>query len=163
MNKDLKFYLEKESTEDLFYNFKHDGLLNFEKKLISGVILFERKYSTHKLRKEKSKIINEIDSTIAIYNNKETLVDKKKKSMNRNILWSILGLPVSLLPIGLDYINGTGFIGKSILISSLIYLFFIALNVINYNKRIQKYIRESEEDAQLLKGRLKLIDSYWAF
>lgn len=163
MNKELKFYLKKETTEELFYNFKHDGLLNFEKKLMSGAILFERKYSTHKLRKEKSKIINDIKSTIATYNNKETLVEKKKKSMNRNILWGILGLPVSLLPVGLDYIYGTSFSGKSILFSSLIYLFFVLLNVLNYNKRIQKYIKDSEEDSQLLKSRLQLIENYWDF
>jgi len=86
MNQELFNHLNKESTEKLFYNFKHDGLLDFEKKIISGKILYLRNYNLLKLKEEKSLIVESIKSLIRGYISYSAIAYEKKRIVIKSIL-----------------------------------------------------------------------------
>ena len=59
--KEVKKYLELETSDNLFYFFKSNGILDFNKKIIAGIILYERDYDTQILHSEKLKIKESIE------------------------------------------------------------------------------------------------------
>ncbi|OYT16219.1 MAG: hypothetical protein B7C24_08920 [Bacteroidetes bacterium 4572_77] len=164
MNKELLKSLEQKSTEDLFFLFKHDGAINFEKKIMAGIILKEKGYDKVLLSQEKKAIIETITNRLKISENKDYLEKKNKKKAKRKIFIG-LGYLSFFTIIGMkDYLlneENLDWIYLSIMI--IIGLFFITYQTIIYNKTVNNLIDADNENNELLRFRLKLIEKEWRF
>jgi len=167
MDSDLKKYLEKEPSEELFYFFKHDGSLNFEKKIVSGVILSERRYDKRKMKSEKAIIRNSIVNSIVNYEHSPQLVSKLKAKLKMSIVYGILiSLIVYLLPYGFSYVKGESITlsnNYTLLVTGIAFFSFILYQIITYNRRINNLVKQSSEDCELQKSRLEILDNMWHF
>lgn len=167
MNTLLKETLKKEPSEELFYFFKHDGSLNFEKKIVSGIILHERKYNKRKLKSEKTIIRDSIVRSIKDYKNSPQLIKKLKNKVRRNIIFGII---ITTLINSMSFIiDNTRFKSISLtdnytwLITILGLLAFIIYSIATYNKKVNEAINTSKEDYKLMVNRLEIIDKRWDF
>ncbi|MBI9033898.1 MAG: hypothetical protein JEZ03_05445 [Bacteroidales bacterium] len=164
MNKELIKSLEAETSEKLFYYFKHDGAINFEKKIIAGRILNEREYDKTILSQEKSNIANSITNSLKINEDLDYLTKKSKKQSNRNIAMG-LGYLSFFLILGMkDYwFNKEDIDWLYLLIMISLGLTFIVYKIVTYKKTLNDFIREDVENNELLRFRLKLIETEWDF
>ena len=163
MNQELYNHLYNEPLVELFYNFKHDGLLNFEKKIISGKILHEKKFNRTSLRKEKNLIVNEIESLISEYSNSSNLENKKKKEALKSIFFTFLGAITSVVfllmtdnqsfknPNWIFFIT----IGFNILL--------VLISIIRYNRDVRKLIQMDLDDLEIQQKKLEIIHKEWKF
>ena len=167
MNSSLKKYLEKEPSEELFYFFKHDGSLNFEKKVVSGIILNERRYDKRKLKSEKAIIRKSLVSSIKDYEYSPQLVPKLKAKLVKSIIYGILvSLIVYLLPYGFSYVKGESIMlsnNYTLLVTGIAFSSFVLYQIITYNKRISSLVKQSSKDYKLQKSRLEILDNKWQF
>jgi hypothetical protein len=164
MNKELSKSLEQNSTEDLFFLFKHDGAINFEKKIIAGIILNERGYDRIILSKEKELIIKSISDSLNITENKDYLVKKNKKKSNLTILWGAGYLTFFTLLGMRDYLfNNERFDWFYLSIMIMLGVILIIYKTLTYNKTLNNLIKADIENNELLRFRLKLIEKKWDF
>ncbi|MDD4375033.1 MAG: hypothetical protein PHG67_14065 [Bacteroidales bacterium] len=82
MTKGLENAMNSEDSEKLFFYYKHDGAIDFEKKIIAGKILNERGFDRQKLLDEKQLIIGSIMDQIRCYANTDHLLSKNKRKIN---------------------------------------------------------------------------------
>ena len=167
MNSNLKKYLDKESSEELFYFFKHDGSLNFEKKIVSGVILHERRYDKRKLKSEKAIIRKSLVSSIKDYEYSPKLVSKLNTKLTMSIIYGVMiSLIVYLLPYGYSYVKGESVTlsnNYTLLVTGVAFFSFVLYQIITYNRRINNLVKQSSKDYELQKSRLEIIDNKWQF
>ena len=64
MNTELEKFMNSESSENLFFYFKHDGAIDFQRKVIAGKVLNERGFDRNKLIEEKQLIVGSIEEQI---------------------------------------------------------------------------------------------------
>lgn len=164
MEKSLEDYMQEETTEQLFYYFKHDGPLNFEKRLIAGKILKERGYDYRTLKDEKAIIIDELKSGIQEYSNTDQSKDGIRKKLNRSIAF---GLAYPVFWLMYDYIKSIVndepfvFTGSIFTIGALILFSFYSF--FTYQRKVQKMEASNKEDLDIKKLRLSLIERDWHF
>jgi len=167
MNSALKKYLEKETSEELFYFFKHDGSLNFEKKVVSGIILNERRYNKRKMKSEKALIRNSIVDSIKDYTYSPQLVYKLKAKLTRSIIYGVLiSLLFYFLPYGFNYVKGESIAlsnDYTLLVTIIFLSSFVLYQIITYNKKISNLVNQSNKDYELQKSRLEILDMMWQF
>jgi hypothetical protein len=163
MNQKLYNHLDKETNDNLFYNFKHDGLMNFEKKIISGKILYKRKFDRIRLKEEKSLIIKEIESRIQKYGDKSSLENRKRKQVSLSILGTILSAIVSLFFLVYPKIQNEGISSWELYSLAAFALSLIFFTIFRFNKKVQKRVSIDLNDLKLQQQRLKIIESEWEF
>jgi len=164
MNEELIKSLEQETDEDLFYYFKHDGAIDFEKKMIAGKILYDRGYNKAKLVQEKALIVNPIKEQLKKSEDSNYLAKKNSKKMNLRILLGLLiiflfSIKETVLPLFNDKPIDTVYL--SIIIS--VGFVYIAYKILTYKKTLQDLINTDLENNDLLKFRLDLIEREWKF
>lgn len=164
MEKTLEQYMQEETTEQLFYYFKHDGPLNFEKRLIAGKILKERGYDYRSLKQEKGIIVDALKLGIRDYEN----IDKSKDAIRKKLNGSIaFGLAYPVFWLMYDYIKSIVndepfvFTGSIFVISALILYSFYSF--FTYQRKVQKMEASNKEDLDIKKLRLSLIERDWHF
>lgn len=166
MNTELKEALNTETTERLFYYFKHDGASDFEKKIIAGKILQERGFYKYKLVAEKEKIVEAIENIISVNNDPETVKSERRKELRKSILWAFLPWLVYLFAKIVDYLFDDEWEGSELNVLITFGIAFVAIVVyrtIIYRKNIKKFIQARNTDCDLQKSRLKVIEKAWSF
>jgi len=164
MNKELVKSLEAETSEKLFYYFKHDGSIDFEKKIIAGKILNDKSFDKAKLLHEKEIIVDSILNELKISESSDYLRKKSRKEINKNIyFW--LGFILIFLTLEVkDYwIDKEAFELTSLLIIILTGLIFFTYTALNYKKTLSKLINSGIKNNELLRLRLGLIETEWDF
>ena len=164
MNKELVKSLEAETSEKLFYYFKHDGSIDFEKKIVAGKILKDKSFDKAKLLHEKGIIVDSILNELKISESSDYLRKKSRKEINKNIyFW--LGFILIFLTLEVkDYwIDKEAFELTSLLIIILTGLIFFTYTALNYKKTLSKLINSGIKNNELLRLRLSLIETEWDF
>ena len=166
MNQELLESLEKEKNEKLFFNFKHDGNINFEYKLLSGKILSNRKYDINKLKEEKEKIVKSIQDQVNESKNLECLRTKNRKEAIKSILNSLFPAFIIFILYLYNFITEDN-PAKSdyyLLFSIVAALIALALfKIYNFKKKVNKLIETDINGGRLLEKRLTLINQEWDF
>lgn len=164
MNIELIKSLEKETNDNLFDYFKHDGAINFEKKIIAGKILHEKGFDKSLLSQEKNIIVKSINNRLKISEDLDYLAKKNKKK-NNNQLFLGIGYIVFFLILGMkDYFlknEEIDWIYLSIMI--FIGFGFIIYKLLSYKKTLNKLTKDDLDNNELLRFRLKLIENEWDF
>jgi hypothetical protein len=164
MNRELVKSLEAETSEKLFYYFKHGGAINFEKRIIAGIILHDRGYDKNTLSKEKELITESITDSLNVNKNKDYLESKNKKKVNRTIFFGLGYLSFFTLLNMKDYIiDNEKFDWFYLLIMIVLGVAFIIYKILTYNKTLNNLIKADIENNELLEFRLKLIENKWDF
>ncbi len=164
MNKEIIKSLEQKPTEDLFYLFKHDGAINFEKKIIAGKILNDQGYDKTLLSKEKKIIIETITSRLETNENKDFLYKKNKKKVNNKIFFGLGYLSFFIIMGMKDYLlykKDIDWVYLSIMI--ILGFIFVIYQMLTYKKTLNNLINADVENNELLRFRLKLIEKEWNF
>jgi type IV secretory pathway TrbL component len=164
MNNELVKSLEAETSEKLFYYFKHDGSIDFEKKIIAGKILNDKCFDKAKLLHEKEIIVDSILNELKISESSDYLRKKSRKEINKNIyFW--LGFILIFLTLEVkDYwTDKENFELTSLLIIILTGLIFFTYTALNYKKTLSKLINSGINNNELLRLRLSLIETEWDF
>ncbi|MDY0078239.1 MAG: hypothetical protein RBR87_13300 [Bacteroidales bacterium] len=164
MNKALTASLEQKSSEDLFFMFRHDGAINFEQKIIAGKILNERGYDKTKLSKEREIIVESIIKELKTSDNSAYLVRNSKRKI-KNDLFMKLAFLLVFSGLGMkDYLfNNAEFDFVYISIMLFIGIVFLVYHTVTYKKTLNTLINEAIKNNELLRFRLKLIESDWSF
>jgi hypothetical protein len=162
---DLEFrkIMETENDEDLFFFFKSDGSLNFEKKIIAGKILHERDFDNQKLVDEKNKIIKSINDIIGFYTNPTEFAEKKKKEKRNAILFGIFG---NLIILGLYiywYLHSDNENENWLIFAILFFSGVIILYLFRIKAKVPEINQEEKDDLELQKERLQIINNEWNF
>ena len=167
MNKQLLESLKQETTEELFYFFKHDGLMNFEKKIVAGIILKQRRYNIRVLKIEREKIRCSLENVIKKNTNTNGLVLDAK---NRVIKEIVLGVPISLSYYGIKFIahySQVGFVTYQFSIIDLIpilsFVAFTVYKILTYDKRVSRKIDSAMQDYEIQKSKLEMLEREWKF
>ncbi|WP_321282215.1 hypothetical protein [Marinifilum fragile] len=163
MNTALKKSLEQESTDELFFYFKHDGAYNFEKKIIAGTLLKERGFNKQILQEEKQLYIEELQTDLKEGATPGLLLKKSKQKVIRKMLgWLVM----FLLFLSIEIVDNFAQADKdwksmgivlTIGLSMLVYSFFF------YKKHINKLMHEGAKNNELLRLRLSYIQKEWDF
>lgn len=164
INKELLNTMKLESSEELFYFFKYDGSIDFEKKLIAGVILSARNFNKHALKNEKKKLID-LYRENSTYISKDTIREKHTKKLRKKILIGIIAAFIATIIalIGLYDGNNINFQWRDITITYLLFTVPPIIQIILFNRRLNSKVNEEFKDQELNRKRLDLIDKYWKF
>ncbi len=164
MNKALTASLEQKSSEDLFFMFKHDGAINFEQKIIAGKILYERGYDKTKLSQEKKIIVEAILNELKLTDDSAYLERKSKRKI-KNDLFIKLAFLLVFSGLGMkDYLfNNAEFDYVYMSIMIILGILLLVYQVVTYKKTLNTLINEAIKNNELLRFRLKLIESEWSF
>jgi len=166
MNQALKNELEKESDEDLFFFFKSDGSLDFEKKIIAGIILQERHYDKKVLQGEKDIILKSYKDRIEENKNTDNIISKKKKEVRNSGFFAIATLIITAM------VYWQRYSGRSLqnqppeYVYILVALLFIGLfiyRLLSYKDKVSELVDAEKENTKILKQRVEMIDKEWVF
>jgi len=156
----------QKSTTDLLFFFKHEGSIDFSKKLAAGKILYERKYDRRKLAEEKKKIKDDIRQQITNDCNPKNIEADHKKELIRNIFWS-LALVVFVNSITIINNKGTDtFINDLIIELTLTTAIIMAMPFIRHifkHNTLKNKLEECQRNRELLEHRLLKIEQKWPF
>lgn len=167
MTSGLEYAMNSEESEKLFFYFKHDGSIDFQKKISAGKTLYERGFDRKKLIEEKQLIIDSIKDQIRSYENINHIKEKNKKKINTDFLLGLgyIGLFTFIGLIGyikndkpldsLDWIGISAFI--------LLAISFIIYRIMTYKTKLNHFLELDMKDKELLKFRLKFIEKEWNF
>lgn len=166
MNTTLENTLNSEQSDRLFFYFRHDGAIDFEKKVIAGKILNERGFDRNKLLKEKKLLSDSIRHQISAFENVNLLV-KNKRKINKRILFGLVYISLFMV-IGLKDIVLTGESLKradwiGILIMVLLALTYIVYKLVTYKTKLKQLMASDNKEKELLKLRLQFIEKEWNF
>lgn len=167
INPDLYESLQNENDRELFYFFKNDGLVTFEKKLAAGKILHQRRYDIDRLREEKAKLINKYSNRVkeSTCSHSPEEIYKHKAKVRRKI---IIGTALELLFLAavsvICYSNSKPF-ELDIHTLSIPFLLTLSLfiNIFAYRRKINKKKKEVTYSGRIFKARLAVIEREWKF
>ena len=164
MNTELEKFMNSESSENLFFYFKHDGAIDFQRKVIAGKILNERGYDRKILIEEKQLIVGSIQEQIKSYENTRLSTAKNKKKINREYFIS-LGLMVFIIIVALKgyMMNEEPFNWIVISLFALLLILLIAYKLMTYKTKLKHLMELDVNDKELLKFRLYFIEKEWDF
>ncbi len=154
------------TTEELFFYFKHDGGIDFNKRIAAGKILHERKYNAKQLKREKDLIVESIKKDIAGFEDKSGLQDKINKQNKMNTLYSILkALPLIglLIYLYIQEINERDSNQNTIIIGIILLIAMAGFNIYKNRKKYKELIISAQEDNKTQKQKLEVIDKDWDF
>jgi len=163
MDRELIKSLETETSEKLFYLFKHDGAIDFEKKIIAGNLLNERSFDKAKLLNEKEIIVDSILSELKMSESSDYLEKKSRKELNKNLYFWLSFLMIFLSIELVDHWTDMNFEFNSHLIIILAGLIFFTYRAITYKKELGILINSGVKNNELLRLRLRLIKKEWDF
>lgn len=164
MDKELTLNLGAKSDEDLFCYFKHDGSINFEKKIIAGTILKKRNYNKKVLSKEKDLIVESYTNRLKLSKNPNYFRKKNQRKLYSKIFLGQVYLAVFLLLSLKDFwLNDESLDTIYLIIVILIGITFSAYKILSYKKDLAKLNNADYENDELLKFRLELINKEWDF
>lgn len=164
MHTELEKFMNSESSENLFFYFKHDGAVDFERKVIAGKILNERGFDKRKLIEEKKKIVDSINEHIKLYDNARHLTTKNKRKVNREYFVSLALMTLITIVALKSYImNEEPFDWIVISVFSLFLLILIIYKLMTYKTKLKHLIELDMNDKELLKFRLYFIEKEWSF
>ncbi len=156
-------YLESETTEELFYIFKHDGAMDFKKKLAAGRILHQKNYNTKQLRRERDLIVNSLKKEIAEFEDKSGFKNKmsiqNRKSTFFNVLSSLTSIAIYIYLYFQQENKDKYFIAAGIILLIIVIMY----NLITYKQKFKKLISIAKEDNKTQKQKLDLIAREWTF
>ena len=166
MKQNTNTHLQSLTTEELFYLFKHDGAMDFNKKLTAGRVLHERKYNTKELRRERDLIVESINKEIRDFEDKTALKSKMAAQNKKSVMATTFGSIVPIVIFIYLYIqledknsNDAYFnLGGALFLSSI-----TIYNLYNYNKKLEKLNIEAKDDNITQKQKLDLIAKEWIF
>ena len=164
MTTELEKFLNSEESEKLFFYFKHNGAIDFQKKVIAGKILNERGYDRKKLVKEKHLIIDSINDELRSYENADHIRAKTRRKINREYFLNLV-LMIFIIIVGLrGYImNGEPVNWIVISVMMLLVLVFIAYKLMTYKTKLNHLLELELNNKELLKFRLQFIEKEWNF
>lgn len=166
MDKVLYNSLRNESTENLFSFFKHKGSYNFQKKILAGKILCERKYDKQILRTEKEKIVQNLHKDLWLFYSNHDLKQKSKSKNRKKIFFVIIAI-LGLMSANLIYrfiTNGfTQAFGTSYALYCIILVAFIAYNGVVNNKHNNPKGKTKSNSWKEYKIKRDTINKEWKF
>lgn len=163
MNTTLKKSLEQESTDELFFYFRHDGAYNFEKKIIAGKLLKERGFDRQILQKEKQLCIEELQADLKEGETPGLLFKKSQQEVFRKLLsWLVMFLLFMSIEIVVNVTQAEKD-WESMGIVFAIGLSLLAYSFFFYKKHINKLMHEGAKNNELLRLRLSYIQKEWDF
>lgn len=166
MNQELKAHMEKESDEELFFFFKHDGSIDFEKKIIAGILLQERKYDRKVLQGEKDIILESYQKRINENKNSDNIVAKKKKEVRNSAFFALAILIITAM---VRWQQNSGKVMENqppVFVYYIISVIFIGLFVykmMSYKDKVEKLVGAEKENTEILKKRVQIIEKEWVF
>ena len=164
MTTELEKFLNSEESDKLFFYFKHDGAVDFQKKVIAGKILNERAYDRKKLLEEKKLIVDSIKDQLRSYENTNHVRAKNKRKINREYFFNLV-LIILIIIIGLKGYIMSGEPVNWIVISLmlLLVLVFIVYKLMTYKTKLNHLLELELNNKELLKFRLQFIEKEWNF
>jgi len=165
MYNELNESLANEPTKNLFYYFKNDGLISFEKKLVAGIILHKRNYDRDILRSEKAKIIKQIQERINESVPSAEREDKHKWEVKKKIIFAaIYSLALPFFYVLVDVFNNSPInFTDSQLIGCFVVMLLFVIKVMFYRVKLNMLNREDAESLRINKEKLALIEQEWRF
>lgn len=164
INHAIKDALQAENDDALFYCFKHDGAIDFNRKLAAGVILHERGYALDALVHEKNLIINDTQQEIEQYSNASLLAKKNRKQLSKKI-WGALGYGSAFVVLELkDLLWGDGDVNW-IMLSVIVGMvaLFIGYRLYRTPQLLAKLMQTDAENLELLNFRMNALRHAWKF
>ncbi|MBI9036036.1 MAG: hypothetical protein JEZ03_16365 [Bacteroidales bacterium] len=112
----------------------------------------------------KKNIINSITERLSTNEDLDYLTKKNKKQSNKNIFMGLAYLSFFLV-LGMKgcWLDKEAFDWLYLIIMISIGLAFIVYKIVTYKKTLNDFIREDVENNELLRFRLKLIETEWNF
>lgn len=166
MDSNLYNSMKNKTDENLFFYFKHDGSYNFQKKIVAGIILHERKYNKAKLISEKEKILINLKKNTNHFFDNGTLKQKHKAKIRKELKFMAIAA-YCLMSANLIYrIIRDGFNtahGYMYAFYCIILLAFILHKVISFNKSLSKKVKAKENSFKQHNIRLETINREWKF
>lgn len=163
MDLELRKIMETENDEGLFFIYKSDGSLNFEKKIIAGKILHERGYDNKKLVDEKNKIIKSINDIIGFYTNPTEFAEKKKKEKRNAILFGIFGNLIILMLYIYWYLQSDNENENWLIFAILFFSGVIIVYLFRIKAKVPEINQEEKDDLELQRKRLQIINNELKF
>lgn len=167
MNKNLYENLQNETSENLFYRYKRSGAINFEHKIVAGIILHERNYMLEILQEEKQLLIDDINSQLTKLGCPADMEEKIRKETKQRFYFSIIALSFSLVML---YFSKPKQLDNSELIKQAILAFNVLAIIYTYfrleykiDKKVQKEFDKRLKEYNACKKKLKEIDHSWVF
>jgi hypothetical protein len=166
MQEQIKKHFETLSNDELFYYFKFDGALDFNKKIVAGKVLFERAYDSTLLNTEKQKLKESIEKQIAEFEDKTNLEIRIRKEQKRGLVGIIFSALATLTVYALCYFDASEMKTtlKYLLIAAFIIFPLSWINRIrNFNKGIQEEMEQAKKDNRIHHQKLEKIEKEWQF
>ncbi|MCL3782174.1 hypothetical protein EMN47_17435 [Prolixibacteraceae bacterium JC049] len=167
MDERLYSLFQEETTNDLFYKFKHDGSLNFDHKIVAGALLYERNYELKSLQEEKRLIIAKLKQQLQDLGSPSEIEEAIRKKTKRSLIASIVGFTFSL---GTIYFAPIHKIDSSELIKQALLglnLLAIVYTIVRFEKRVgkrvDKKLNKKMKELKLYQKRLNDIEVNWHF
>ncbi|MCL3782172.1 hypothetical protein EMN47_17425 [Prolixibacteraceae bacterium JC049] len=164
MDKAVYNELLNETSQDLFYYFKHDTLVDFQKKLVSGILLHERGYNNKELQQEKALNLGKVNSYLKYLGSASDIevnqrVKVRKAIINRMFIFVLSFVTFFVLHVFVfkHEIESTTFIPLGAVIV------YFAFAIFQYNNTVNKNITEDLRQLDIQRKRLKWMEKYWAF
>jgi len=166
LNKDLYNLMNTKDSEELFSHYKHDGFVDFDKRLVAGKILFERGFDNARLKSEKQKILIDIYTTIENCSNVKDLLNKNRRKIRKQCSYKIGTLGFVLIFGLLSYFGIIKYISipfNKVWILMAYVLFTLLAVLYTLRGRVMPKVDEEVQDARLLQKQISLINEYWQF
>ncbi|MDE5419600.1 hypothetical protein L3049_16535 [Labilibaculum sp. DW002] len=166
MNQELKKYLESETSDKLFYYFKFEGLLDFNKKIVAGTVLHERNYDTKILISEKSKLQESLKRQIAEFEDRSVFEYKIRKEQKKSLIHSLI-FTVTIVSFYIYWyfeLPDNRMTPTYLLIAcNITFSLLMIYKLMSFKKSINYEIKRAEQDCKLQKQKLEIIDQEWKF
>ncbi|MDA3865534.1 MAG: hypothetical protein PF489_02165 [Salinivirgaceae bacterium] len=158
--------MESKTTEELFFYFKHDGSIDFPKKLAAGKLLYSRKFDRKLLAEEKRKIIENIHAEMKECESPDSIEQNYRKAVRKNVIVSLSIMTALAVVYAGWHFYRTG--GTENMFTQLPYdaLSVVVLPVWRYvwvNRLVVKKVRNAKRNYRLLQARLNTIETEWSF
>lgn len=166
MNQEIKTHMQKESDEELFFFFKHDGSIDFEKKIMAGILLQERKYDKKVLQGEKDIILGSYQKRIQENKNSDHVVAKKKKEVRNSAFFALATIIITAMVQWQQYSGKTMENQPPIFVYYILSVLFIGLfvyKIMSYKDKLEKLVDAEKENTEILKKRVQIIEKEWVF
>ncbi|GEM_PF-4891721 len=165
MNNELKKSLNRDTDNNLFYLFKHDGSIDFERKIVAGVILNQRGYNKYNLRKEREKIVAELNKKVDEYSKPMKQADKHRRDIRNSIIAAaITAVVYPIINILLQYFDTEKpFINTSTIAVLLMFAVMLTYRIFTRSKELKKLMNSDLKDLKIYKSRIAAIDQNWNF
>lgn len=163
MNEELIKSMASESSKELFDYFKHNGVLDFERRIVAGKLLHERGFYKSKLQEEKNKVVEDINSTIEAYGSESNRLKKNKRKAFKSF-GNAAGILIGFFLIdAFEYYRtgefDTGNLGFYLGLGSVVFIGTLVF----YKRNLRRLMIADEKDLELQYLRLKVIENEWEF